>query len=208
MQREREEERGEDAVHARIVQSVIDAQPKRRVNLWGCVLALLLVCAGVWWSFPYLWWGRGAHAAPEELRAASTLYAYDAVIEVQQDRVVFRRSRWEPLRTGLVTGFAGAIAILALRRGRSARWWMLFGGLAIGTVAYVVVQRRHAVVTIPRGAPGRVLVQQEGELSDDETHFDIVLADGARTTRLVRLPWNAGREAQAWRALIEEKLRR
>lgn len=176
------------------------------------MLALALLGAAVW-AFPYLWWGRGysgakaARNAPERIRAASTVYVYDAVIEVERDRVVFRRSAREPLRTGAITALAAAVAVLAMRGRRKARWWMLIGGLAAGATAYVYAQRRHPVVTVPRGVPGRVEVLAEGELTDDETHHDIVLVDGTRRTRLVRLPWNAGRDAELWRGLIEEKLR-
>jgi hypothetical protein len=166
---------------------------------------------------PYLWWGSGyagaqqARRAPESLRGASTLRVYDAVITVERDRVMFRRTLWEPVRTGILTAVAAAVAIFALRGRRKARWWMLIGGTAAGVLAAWFAFRRHPVVTVPRGAPGRVQVHVRGELrgtvTDEETHYDIVLVDGEQTTRLVRLPWNAGSEAETWRKIIEERLR-
>ncbi|HVE71246.1 MAG TPA: hypothetical protein VNI54_07750 [Thermoanaerobaculia bacterium] len=188
--------------------------------MWGCVLALLLLSALVYGcgaGMPYLWWGRGYSGAQkaerdrQSARAASTLYVYDAVIVVERDRVIFRRSLWEPVRTGLITALGAAVAIFAMRGRKKARWWMLIGGTAAGLIAAFFAVRRHPVVTVPRGAPGRVVVHVDGELmgslTEEETHYDIVLVDGERRTRLVRLPWNAGHVAETWRGIVEEKLR-
>jgi hypothetical protein len=66
-----------------------------------------------------------------------------------------------------------------------------------------IVQSRIEARPKPRvNLPGCVLALQE-----DETGYDIVLVDGDRTTRLVRLPWNVEEDAIIWRGLIEEKLR-
>ena len=192
------------------------------MSLLGCVLTLALVSAAVYGcgaGAPYLWWGRGYTGAKKaerdraSVRAASTLYVYDAVIVVERDRVIFRRSLWEPVRTGLITALAAAVAIFAMRAGarKKARWWMLIGGTAAGLIAASIAVRRHPVVTVPRGAPGVVVVHVDGELmgsmTEEETHYDIVLRDGARTTHLVRLPWNAGHVAETWRDIVAEKLR-
>jgi hypothetical protein len=197
------------------------------VNLWGCVLTLLLVAAAVYGigaGMGFLWWGRGfagamaGRHAPERIRAANPVYIYDAVVVVERDRVVFRRSLWAPVRAGLLMALLAATVTLVVRTGsrRKARWWMLAAAAVTFAVTFFVSQRRHPVVTVPRGAPGKVQVHYYGDIrggtstrstQQDESGYDIVLVQGTRITRLVRLPWNVEEDAQIWRGLIEEKLR-
>ena len=198
---------------------------KRRLNLWGCVLTLLLVSATVYGcgaGMGYVWWGRGfagamaGRHAPERIRAANPVYIYDAVVVVERDRVVFRRSLWAPVRAGLLMALVAAVVTLVVRARRKARWWMLGAAAVTFAITFFVSQRRHPVVIVPRGAPGKVEVHYYGDIrggtstrsvQEDESGYDIVLVDGTRKTRLVRLPWNVEEDAQIWRALIEEKLR-
>lgn len=195
------------------------------MNLWGCVLTLLLVAGAVYGigaGMGFLWWGRGfagamaGRHAPERIRAANPVYIYDGVIVVERDRVVFRRSLWAPARAGLLMALLAAIVTLVVRVRRKARWWMLAAASVAFALTFSVSQRRHPVVTVPRGAPGKVEVHDYGDIrggtstrsvQEDESGYDIVLVDGARKTRLVRLPWNVEEDAQIWRGLIEEKLR-
>jgi hypothetical protein len=212
-------------MHVPIVQSRIDARPKPRVNLPGCVLALLLV-GGLVYAFGagigYLWWGRGfagamaGRHAPERIRAANPVYIYDGVIVVERDRVVFRRSWWAAMRPSLMMAFLAAIGTFMVRQRKKARWWMLAAAIVAGAVTFSVSRSRHPVVTVPRVAKGKVAVHYYGDIRggtstrstrEDESGYDIVLVDGDRTTRLVRLPWNVEEDAQIWRGLIEEKLR-
>ncbi|HYC92064.1 MAG TPA: hypothetical protein VEO54_22820 [Thermoanaerobaculia bacterium] len=157
----------------------------------------------------------GRHA-PERIRAANPVYLYDGVILVERDRVVFRRSLWAAIRPGLLAAFGAAVVTLVVRGRRKARWWML-GAAAVAFAIAFVSRARHPVVIVPRGAPGKVEVHYYGDIrggtsrrsvQEDESGYDIVLVDGTRTTRLVRLPWNVEEDAVIWRALIEEKLRR
>lgn len=185
---------------------------------------LLLVAAayGIGAGMGFLWWGRGfagamaGRHAPERIRAANPVYIYDGVIEVERDRVVFRRSLWAPARAGLLMALLAAVVTLVVRVRRKARWWMLAAATVTFAVTFFVSQWRHPVVTVPRGASGKVAVHYYGDIrggtstrsvQEDETGYDIVLVDGARKTRLVRLPWNVEEDAQIWRGLIEEKLR-
>jgi hypothetical protein len=195
------------------------------VNLLGCVLTLLLVAAAAYGMViggGYLWWGRGfggaiaGRHAPERIRAANPVYIYDGVIVVERDRVVFRRSLWAAVRPSLLMAFLAAVVTLVVRGRRKARWWMLGAALVVGAVTFFVSQSRHPVVTVPRGTKGKVAVHYYGDIrggtstrstQEDESGYDIVLVDGDRTTRLVRLPWNVEEDAILWRGLIEEKLR-
>lgn len=198
---------------------------KPRLNLWGCVLTLTLVGGAVYGigaGMPYLWWGRGfagamaGRYAPERIRAANPVYIYDGVIEVERDRVVFRRSLWAPTRAGLLAALLAAVVTFAVRQRRKARWWMLGAAVVAFAITFFVSRSRHPVVVVPRGAPGKVAVHYYGDIrggtstrstQEDETGYDIVLVDGERRTRLVRLPWNVEDDAKIWRGLIEEKLR-
>lgn len=183
-------------------------------------VAMYLFAAG----FGLLWYGRGfvgameGRHAPERVRAASTVYVYDGVIEVERDRVIFRRSVWAPIRAGLFAGLGAAVValIVAVSRRKKARWWMLGAAVvaAAGTVPISV--SRHPPVVVARGTKGRVEVQRYGvvrggsstrSVYEDESGFDIVLVENGRTIRLVRLPWNVQHDAEIWRGLIEEKLR-
>jgi len=200
---------------------------KRGNKVLGCVLTLLIVGGtlyGAAFGMGFLWWGRGfagamaGRHAPERIRAASTVYLYDGVIVVQPDRVVFRRSLWAPLRASLLSALGAAVValVIAAQRRRKARWWMLGAATVAGAIAFFVSQSRHPTVVVPRGAPGKVEVRRYANLRggsstrsvhEDESGYDIVLVDGGRTTRLVRLPWNVREDAEIWRGLIEEKLR-
>lgn len=197
------------------------------MTLKGCVLTFLIIGVAMYLfsaGFGLMWWGRGfvgameGRHAPERVRAASTVYIYDGVIEVERDRVVFRRSAWAPIRAGLLAGLGAAIValIVTVWQRKKARWWMLGAGLIAGAIAASISVSRHAPVVVARGTQGRVEVQRYGVISggrstrstyEDESGFDIVLVDGGRTTRLVRLPWNVEEDANIWRGLIEEKLR-
>lgn len=158
----------------------------------------------------------GRHA-PERIRAANPVYIYDGVVLVERDRVVFRRSLWAAIRPGLLAAFVAAVVTLGARGRRKARWWVLGAAVVAFAIAFFVSRARHPVAIVPRGAPGKVEVHYYGDIRggtsrrsvrEDESGYDIVLVDGARTTRLVRLPWNVEEDAVIWRALIEEKLRR
>jgi hypothetical protein len=69
------------------------------MTLRDAVLVFLLL-GGAMFAFSagthFFWYGRGlagameARDAPERVRAASTVYLYDAVITVQRDRVIQR----------------------------------------------------------------------------------------------------------------------
>ena len=185
------------------------------------LLAIGLVCAFVA-SINYLWYGRGfagamaGRHAPERVRAANKVYVYDGVIEVERDRVVFRRSLWAAVRPSLMMAFTAAVVTFAMRGRRKARWWMLGMAVVSGAVTFHVSQWRHPVVTVSRGAKGKVAVYYYGDIRGatstrpppgEETACDIVLVDGDRKTRLLRLPWNVEEDAFIWRGLIEEKLR-
>lgn len=197
------------------------------MTLKGCVLTFLCIGVAMYLfaaGFGLLWYGRGfvgameGRHAPERVRAAGTLYVYDGVIEVERDRVVFRRSLWAPLRVSLLAGVGAAIAalIVAVWQRKKARWWMLGAAVAAAAVTFPVSVSRHPPVAVARGTKGRVEVQRYGiirggsstrSVYEDESGFDVVLVEDGRTTRLVRLPWNVEEDARIWRGLIEEKLR-
>lgn len=195
------------------------------MTLKGCVLTFLCIGAAMYLfatSFALLWWGRGfigameGRHAPDRIRAAGTVYVYDGVIEVERDRVVFRRSLWAPVRVALLAGLGAAIVALIARQRKKARWWMVGSAVVAGAIAAAVSVSRHPPVVVARGTKGRVEVQRYGvprgsrsmnSEYEDESGFDIVLVEDGRTTRLVRLPWNVEEDAKIWRGLIEEKLR-
>ncbi|HVG25388.1 MAG TPA: hypothetical protein VND45_14620 [Thermoanaerobaculia bacterium] len=195
------------------------------MTLVGCVLTFLVIGGAMFLfaaSFRLLWWGRGfvgameARHAPERVRASSTLYIYDTVIEVERDRVVFRRSLWAPLRAALLAGLGAAIVTFVIRARRPARRWMLAAALIAGALTFVISHSGDASVTVPRGTKGRVEVQSyvnvigggtKRATVEDEADFHIVLVEDTRTTRLVQVPSNASDDANIWRGLIEEKLR-
>lgn len=187
------------------------------VLLIGGGMYVLVAGAGL------LWWGKGfvgameGRHAPERVRAARTVHIYDTVIDVEADRVVFRQSLWKPWRRSVLAAIGTALVIavgFALKRRSGARRWMWVALL----VAAVMFARSYdrSVVTVRRGTTAPVTIRAYGierggpstrTRYEGETGYDVLLAGGATTVRLVRLPWNSQSDAENWRGLIEEKLR-
>jgi hypothetical protein len=76
----------------------------RMKKLWGClvlVVALAVISYGGIFALGWMRWGRGfigsleGRHAPERIRGASRVHIYAHVIDVEADRVVFRRGGWE-----------------------------------------------------------------------------------------------------------------
>jgi hypothetical protein len=201
-------------------------QAKPRPSVWGCVLTFVFVAIlgyGAFAGFGFAWWGPGfagalaGRHAPERVRAASTVYIYDYVIEVEATRVVFRNSLWMSMRRALLASLVSALVVFLYSAGRrrdTPRAALLAISLGLGIATFAISKSRTREVSVPRGVPVRLDVRwfefgggRSGtkNTASEVSGWQIVTSDG---TVLVRLPWNSLDDAEIWRGLIAEKIQR